>query len=74
MVEGFQDENELLPDPKATEYELEDGLGPRQRKLTEKAQEERINQLRRRRTAALKAVRKKWNELFKLMTDAKLKL
>lgn len=44
----------LWPVRESAEEALQDHLGPRHRKLTEKGKEEKINRLKREQTAALK--------------------
>ena len=68
MDQGHLDR--LWPVRESTEEALQDDLGPRHRKLTEKGKEEKINCLKREQTAALKAVTRKRTELSLLMIDA----
>ena len=70
MDQGHWDRIELWPVRESAEEALQDNLGPRHRKLTEKGKEEKINRLKREETAALKAVTRKRTELSVLMIDA----
>ena len=70
MDQGHWDRIELWPVRESAEEALQDDLGPRHRKLTEKGKEEKFNRLKREQTAALKAVTRKRTELSVLMIDA----
>ena len=67
MDQGHWDRIELWPVRETAEEALQDDLGPRHRKLTERGKEEKINRLKREQTAALKAVTRKRTELSVLM-------